>query len=79
MLIEVIYADFGLFGVFGGVGGGGWLGCVLVGFFSWGGVALYIVASTLYEFKIQQDSLNLYTNLLFEYYLHTLILIFGSL
>lgn len=41
--------------------------------FSWGGVALNIVVSTLYEFKIQQDSLNLYTNLLFEYYLHTLI------
>lgn len=76
MLIEVIYADFGLFGFFLG---GGWLGCGLVVFFSWGGVALYIVVSTLYEFKIQQDSLNLYTNLLFEYYLHTLILIFGSL
>lgn len=56
-----------------GGGLGGWLGCGLVFFFLEGGVALYIVASTLYEFKIQQDSLNLYTNLLFEYYLHTLI------
>lgn len=62
--------SFGLFGVF--FGGGGWV-VVWCFFFLRGGVALYIVASTLYEFKIPQDSLNLYTNLLFEYYLHTLI------
>lgn len=35
--------------------------------------ALHVVASTTYEFKTQQDSLNLYTNLLVEYYLHTFI------
>lgn len=70
MLIEIIYAEFWFVWFFLG----GWLGCGLVFFFFLrGGVALYIVVSTLYEFKIQQDSLNLYTNLLFEYYLHTLI------
>lgn len=67
--------SFGLFGFFWG---GGWV-VVWCFFFLEGGVALYIVVRTLYEFKIQQDSLNLYKNLLFEYYLHTLILIFGSL
>lgn len=72
MLIEIIYADFGLFGYFFFLGWGGWV-VVWCFFFLEGGVALYIVASTLYEFKIKQDSLNLYTNLLFEYYLHTLI------
>lgn len=78
MLIEIIYAEFWfVWGFFwGGLGGGGWrwLVCLVFGFcFLEGGVALNIVVSTLYEFKIQQDSLNLYTNLLFEYYLHTLI------